>query len=156
MKKNKILLSKFKISDITENYINWLKDKSIIKFTKIKNTRIEDVIQYVQKNICDNSVIFLKILFNNVHIGNIRIQKIKKNKATVAIIIGNKRFHNKGIGKIAIAKAIQIVKKDKKIKTLVAYIHKLNYPSASIFRQNRFIKKYKKKTNEQWYLNIQI
>jgi RimJ/RimL family protein N-acetyltransferase len=156
MIKNKILLSKFKISDITENYISWLRDKSIIKFTKIKNTKIEDIIQYVQENICNNNVIFLKILFNNVHIGNIRIQKIKKNKATVAIIIGNKRFHNRGIGKIVIAKAIQIVKKDKKIKILVAYIHRLNYPSASIFRQNGFIKKYKKKTNEQWYLNIQI
>jgi RimJ/RimL family protein N-acetyltransferase len=156
MIKNKIFLLKFKISDITETYISWLRDKSIIKFTKIKNTKIEDIIQYVQENICNNNVIFLKILFNNVHIGNIRIQKIKKNKATVAIIIGNKRFHNRGIGKIVIAKAIQIVKKDKKIKTLVAYIHRLNYPSASIFRQNGFIKKYKKKTNEQWYLNIQI
>ena len=78
MIKNKILLSKFKISDITENYISWLRDKSIIKFTKIKNTKIEDIIQYVQENICNNNVIFLKILFNNVHIGNIRIQKIKK------------------------------------------------------------------------------
>jgi len=156
MIKNKIFLLKFKISDITETYISWLRDKSIIKFTKIKNTKIEDIIKYVQENICNNNVIFLKILFNNVHIGNIRIQKIKKNRATVAILIGDKRFHNKGIGKIVIAKAIQIVKKDKKIKTLVAYIHKLNYPSASIFRQNRFIKKYKKKTNEQWYLNIQI
>jgi len=156
MIKNKIFLLKFKISDITETYISWLRDKSIIKFTKIKNTKIEDIIYYVQKNICNNNVIFLKILFNNVHIGNIRIQKIKKNRATFAILIGNKRFHNKGIGKIVIAKAIQIVKKDKKIKTLVAYIHKLNYPSTSIFRQNGFIKKYKKKTNEQWYLNIQI
>ena len=156
MIKNKIFLLKFKISDITETYISWLRDKSIIKFTKIKNTKIEDIIQYVQENICNNSVIFLKILFNNAHIGNIRIQKIKKNRATVAILIGNKRYHNKGIGKIVIAKAIQILKKDKKIKTLVAYIHKLNYPSASIFRQNGFIKKYKKKTNEQWYLNIQI
>jgi RimJ/RimL family protein N-acetyltransferase len=156
MIKNKIFLLKFKISDITETYISWLRDKSIIKFTKIKNTKIEDIIQYVQENICNKNVIFLKILFNNVHIGNIRIQKIKKNRATVAILIGDKRFHNKGIGKIVIAKAIQIVKKDKKIKTLVAYIHKLNYPSASIFRQNGFIKVHKKETNEQWYLNIQI
>jgi RimJ/RimL family protein N-acetyltransferase len=156
MIKNKISLLKFKISDITETYISWLRDKSIIKFTKIKNTKIEDIIQYVQENICNNNVIFLKILFNNVHIGNIRIQKIKINRATVATLIGNKRFYNKGIGKIVIAKAIQIVKKDKKIKTLVAYIHKLNYPSASIFRQNGFIKVHKKETNEQWYLNIQI
>lgn len=152
MIKNKIFLLKFKISDITETYISWLRDKSIIKFTKIKNTRIEDIIKYVQENICNNNVIFLKILFNNVHIGNIRIQKIKKNRAIVAILIGNKRYHNKGIGKIVIAKAIQILKKDKKIKTLVAYIHKLNYPSASVFRHNGFIKY--KKTNEQWYLNI--
>ena len=156
MIKNKIFLLKFKVSDITEAYISWLRDKSIIKFTKIKNTKIEDIIQYVQENICNNNVIFLKILFNNVHIGNIRIQKIKKNRASIAILIGNKRFHNKGIGKIVIAKAIQIVKKDKKIKTLVAYIHKLNYPSASIFKINGFIKKYKKTTNEEWHLNIGI
>jgi RimJ/RimL family protein N-acetyltransferase len=156
MKKNKILLSKFKISDITENYISWLRDKSIIKFTKIKNTRIEDIIKYVQKNVRDNSVIFLKILFNNFHIGNIRIKKIKKSKATIALIIGDRRFHNKGIGKMAIAKAIQIIKKDKKIKTILAYIHKLNYSSRSIFEWNRFIKKNQKKTNEQWYLNIRI
>ena len=78
MIKNKIFLLKFKISDITETYISWLRDKSIIKFTKIKNTKIEDIIQYVQENICNNNVIFLKILFNNVHIGNIRTQKIKK------------------------------------------------------------------------------
>jgi RimJ/RimL family protein N-acetyltransferase len=156
MKKNNILLSKFKISDISENYINWLRDKSITKFTKIKNTRIEDVIQYVQKNIWDSSVIFLKILFNNIHIGNIRIQKIKKSEATIAILIGNRRCHNKGIGKIVIAKAIKIIKKDRKIKTVLAYIHKLNYASQSIFNSNRFIKSYQKKTNEQWYLNIRI
>ena len=156
MKKNNILLSKFKISDISENYINWLRDKSITKFTKIKNTRIEDVIQYVQKNIWDSSVIFLKILFNNIHIGNIRIQKIKKSEATIAILIGNRRYHNKGIGKIVIAKAIKIIKKDRKIKTVLAYIHKLNYASQSIFNSNRFIKSYQKKTNEQWYLNIRI
>jgi [ribosomal protein S5]-alanine N-acetyltransferase len=156
MTKNKILLSKFKISDITENYISWLRDKSIIKFTKIKNTRIEDIINYVQKNISDGSVVFLKILFNNAHVGNIRIKKTKKSKATIAILIGNKRFHNKGIGKAAVAKAIQIIKKDKKIKTVVAYIDKLNYPSSSIFKQNGFIEKYNNITNEQWYLNIQI
>jgi hypothetical protein len=156
MKKNKILLSKFKISDITEHYIGWLRDKLIIKFTKIRNTRIEDVIQYVQKNISESSVILLKILYNNVHIGNIRIKKIKKNKAIIGILIGNRRFHNKGIGKIVIAKAIKVIKKDKEIKTVLAYIHRLNFASASIFKANRFTKKYQKKINEKWYLNIRI
>ena len=96
MKKNKILLSKFKISDITENYISWLRDKSIIKFTKIKNTRIEDIIKYVQKNVRDNSVIFLKILFNNFHIGNIRIKKIKKITKELVTDFKVKTGANKG------------------------------------------------------------
>lgn len=156
MIKKKILLLKFKITDITEVYISWIRNKSITKFTKIKKNRIEDIIQYVLKNISDKNVFFLKVLLNNIHIGNVRIQK-KRNKkeASVAIIIGNKRFHNKGIGRAVIAKVIKIMKNDKNIKTLVAYIHKMNYSSISVFKKNGFVKNVKNQSiNQRWSLSI--
>jgi len=157
MIKKKILLIKFKITDITEDYISWIRSESITKFTKIKKNKIEDIIQYVLKNISDKNVFFLKILFNNIHIGNVRIQKIrnKKEEASVAIIIGNKRFHNKGIGSAVIAKVIKIMKKDKNIKTLSAYIHKNNYSSISIFKKNGFVKDLTNQSiNQRWSLSI--
>lgn len=157
MIKKKILLLKFKITDITEDYISWIRNKSITKFTKIKKNKIEDIIQYVLKNISDKNVFFLKVLLNNIHIGNVRIQKMrnKKEEASVAIIIGNKRFHNKGIGGAVIAKVIKIMKKDKNIKTLAAYINKKNYSSISIFKKNGFVKDVRNQSmNQRWSLSI--
>jgi RimJ/RimL family protein N-acetyltransferase len=157
MIKKKILLLKFKITDITEDYISWIRNKSITKFTKIKKNKIEDIIQYVLKNITDKNVFFLKVLLNNIHIGNVRIQKMrnKKDEASVAIIIGNKRFHNKGIGGAVIAKVIKIMKKDKNIKTLAAYIYKKNYYSISIFKKNGFVKDARNQSmNQRWSLSV--
>jgi len=158
MNNKKILLAKFKISDITEDYISWIKNKSITKFTKIKKNKIEDIIKYVLKNINDKNVFFLKIIFNNIHIGNVRIERIinkKKKEATIAIIIGNKRFHNKGIGRTVVAKAIKIIKKNTNTKTLVAYIYKINYPSITIFKKNGFTRdKKNQSTIEKWSLSI--
>ena len=46
-----IKLKKFNTSNITKKYINWLKDKEIIKFTKINpQNKYIDVVKYV-KNI---------------------------------------------------------------------------------------------------------
>ena len=43
--------------------------------------------------------IFFKIIVNNKHIGNLRLLDIDKNKKTLSfgIMIGNEKFHNKGI-----------------------------------------------------------
>jgi len=147
--KNKISLSKFLISDITENYLIWIRDKSLTKFTEIKNTKIENVIKYVIDNNKKRSL--LKILFNKIHIGNLRIEKIRKGKATLGILIGNKKFHNKGIGTKVIKMAINLLKKDKNIKTIIAGINDLNYPSQSIFKKNNFVKK---KNSDFYYYNV--
>jgi len=146
--KNKISLSKFLISDITENYLSWIRNKSLIKFTEIKNTKIENVIKYVRDNNNNKKKNLLKILFNKIHIGNLRIEKIGKGKATIGILIGNKKFHNKGIGTKVIKIAINLIKKDKNINTIIAGINKLNYPSQSIFKKNNFVKK---KSNLYYY-----
>jgi len=148
--KNKISLSNFSISDITENYLSWIRDKSLTKFTEIKNTKIENVIKYVIEN-NNKKKFLLKILFNKIHIGNLRIVKIGKSKATIGILIGNKKFHNQGIGTKVVKIAINLIKKDKNIKIIMAGINKLNYPSQSVFKKNNFVKK---KRCNLYYRNV--
>ena len=56
--KSKIKLLKFIIRDISEKYISWLKVPLIVRFTRIKETKIEQIINYVIKNAKSKNVIF--------------------------------------------------------------------------------------------------
>ena len=137
--KSKIKLLKFTIRDISEKYISWLKDPSIVRFTRIKETKIEQIISYVIKNTKSKNVIFLKILLNKNHIGNVRLFT-KKKTISIAIIIGEKKYHGIGIGTEVIKKLVKKIKKMKKMKKIESFINKLNYPSIAIFEKNSFVK----------------
>lgn len=149
--KNKIKLLKFTIKDISEKYISWLKDPLIVRFTRIKKTKIEQIINYVIKNTKSKNVIFLKILFNNIHIGNIRLF-IQRKKISIAIILGDRKYHGKGIGTEVVKKLVKKIKKMKKITKIESFINKSNYPSIAIFEKNGFVKD--NVVYGKWILNI--
>lgn len=148
----KIKLIKFNIRDISERYISWLKDPLIVRYTRIKETKIEKIIHYVLQNTTNKNVIFLKILFNKDHIGNVRLF-IKRKTISLAIIIGDKKYHGRGIGTEVIRKLIKRIKKIKKIKRVEAFIHKLNYKSVAIFEKNNFTKD--NKIDGKWIFNLE-
>ena len=58
------------------------------------------------KNTKSKNVIFLKILFNNIHIGNVRLF-IERKKISIAIILGDIKYHGKGIGKSLLQEVVQ-------------------------------------------------
>jgi RimJ/RimL family protein N-acetyltransferase len=149
--KSKIKLLKFTIKDISEKYILWLKDPLIVRFTRIKKTKIEQIINYVIKNTKSKNVIFLKILFNNIHIGNIRLF-IQRKKISIAIILGDRKYHGKGIGTEVVKKLVKKIKKMKKITKIESFINKSNYPSIAIFEKNGFVKD--NVVYGKWILNI--
>ena len=149
--KSKIKLLKFTIKDISEKYISWLKDPLIVRFTRIKKTKIEQIINYVIKNTKSKNVIFLKILFNNIHIGNIRLF-IEIKKISIAIILGDRKYHGKGIGTEVVKKLVKKIKKMKKITKIESFINKSNYPSIAIFEKNGFVKD--NVVYGKWILNI--
>lgn len=134
----KIKIKKFTLKDISKKYINWLRDKELTKYTEIKNPKITEIYNYVKLNIKDQTVDFWKIIINEkIHIGNIRIKYLSKKSATIGIIIGDKRYKNKGMGKLSLFKTIKILKR-KKIKIIHAFINKENKPSIKIFKDNGF------------------
>ena len=149
--KSKIKLLKFTIKDISEKYISWLKDPLIVRFTRIKKTKIEQIINYVIKNTKSKNVIFLKILFNNIHVGNIRLF-IERKKISIAIILGDRKYHGKGIGTEVVKKLVKKIKKMKKITKIESFINKSNYPSIAIFEKNGFVKD--NVVYGKWILNI--
>lgn len=141
--KYKIFLKKFQTGYIiSKKYQNWLKDEKITKYTKIKSSNnLNDIKKYIKDGNSNNSYLFkitVKRKKNLSHIGNIRFT-IKKNSASMALIIGNKKFHNSGIGSQVIKKGIMFLRK-KKIKKIYAYISKYNIPSIKAFQRNNFKK----------------
>ena len=83
-----------------------------------------------------------------IHIGNIRVS-YKNDTASVALIIGEQKYWNLGLG----TQSLELIKKQKKkknIKLLNAYIHKENLPSIKIFKKAGF--KFNKVDN--WILKL--
>ena len=126
---HKVYLKKFKTNYIvTKKYLKWLKDKNITKFTKIKsNNNKKSIKRYIRDNSNNNSY-FLKILVKNKvffsHIGNLKIT-IEKEAASIALIIGERKFHNSGIGTNVIKEALKFLKKKKFLKSMLSLIKKI-------------------------------
>ena len=104
---DKIYLRKLEPGDVNGNYPNWFEDPEVCKYnnhepgTKTK----QDFINYINsvynnKNeyvfaICDKK--------DDTHIGNISIQRIdhKNKNAEIAIVLGERSYWGKGVGKEA-------------------------------------------------------
>ena len=101
LKTQNYILEKFKLSDVNIKYFNWLKNKKNTKYlTNHKFSNIFELKKYVSQNFFKNKSLFLKILTkNHIHIGNLRIHDIDKKRfsAFLGIIVGDKKFKNKGI-----------------------------------------------------------
>ena len=131
-------LKNFYSSNITQKYINWLRDKDIIKYTAI-DPKIEKkkIYEYIKQHQNTRDQKLFRIFYLNKHIGNIRIKFLNTSEVTIGIIIGEKDHHNLGIGSQALKKLIIILKK-KKIKSLIAYVSKKNSKSIFFFKKNGF------------------
>ena len=114
-----IILKKLTSNNISKDYLNWLNDWDIIKYTeqKFKKTTIKDIKKYLNDiNKSKNNFIYgINVVEKGKtkHIGNIKIGAIDfyHKRGDISYIIGNKNYWNKGIGSSAIAKAIIIAKK---------------------------------------------
>ena len=147
----RVRLTSFVKPIITKKYLNWVNDKEIIKFTSLKKKISKKNLQdYVINCKNDENTDLFKILYLGTHIGNLRITKLFKNNGTIGIIIGEKKYHNKGIGFKSIKKATEISKK-KGFKNLFIFLNKKNLSSLKIFQKNGY--KIQKKIPKEIKLN---
>jgi len=102
-----IYLRPIEESDLTENYQQWFNDEEVCKYNshhRFPNYR-QDMDQYYNDVIKSKNNLILAIIVTETdeHIGNISLQDINQidKTAELAIVIGQKNYWGKGLGKEA-------------------------------------------------------
>ena len=137
-----IRIVEFNINHITKNYVDWLNDKEVVKFSEQRHKlhSLETCLDYYNsQKLTDN--LFLAIEFvqkNSVeHLGNIIVYIDKYNQtADVSIMIGNKQFWGKGYGFIAWDGILTYLKDSPQIRLITAGTMELNIPMLSLMRRS--------------------
>tara|TARA_B100001059_G_C17827661_1_gene582439 strand:- start:770 stop:1285 length:516 start_codon:yes stop_codon:yes gene_type:complete len=144
----KLRLKKLKISDVNLEYLSWMNDYEVTKFTeqKFKKHSLLDIKNFVkEKQISKKEFlygIFIKENSHLTHIGNIKIGPINKihKTAEISYIIGNKKFWSKGLGTLSVKKMVILAKKKFKLKKLIAGCYQNNFGSIKVLKKNFFKK----------------
>ena len=144
-KHNSIYLQELNIDDVSRDYIKWLNNYSVVRFTEQKFYKhtIKSVKKFVIEKKKKKDEFLLGIFLSNkkIHVGNIKLGPInhKHKYAEISYFIGEKRFQNLGLGSLAIKKVCKIAKTQYKLKKLIAGVYEKNIPSKKVLEKNKFI-----------------
>ena len=121
MKKHEeIILKKLNLrKDISKNYLGWLNDSEVQKYTEqnYKKHSLIDIRNFVKKKNESKKEflygIFLKKNNLDIHIGNIKLGPInfKLKSAQISYFIGEKELWGNGYATLAIKEIIKVAKK---------------------------------------------
>ena len=106
-----ISLKPISLLEANESYLSWLHDPQVMQGIATSGYTLDNLKQYVSARVNNPAVAFFAIWSNPTqeHIGNIKLE-IQDEKARVAdlgLLIGNKNFWGKGVGKEACKLAIR-------------------------------------------------
>lgn len=108
MKKHNLKLRKLKKSD-QKYFIKWWQDKDLIKLTSGVFEKSKKVLQsYFNDMLSSKDDTHFIIIYNDKPIGHIGLTKKDNKTFCIHIIIGEKKYWGKGLGSIAIKKALKI------------------------------------------------
>ena len=138
----KIFLKKISLHDVNENYFSWFKDEKIKKFIYKKIKTINHLKKDVKFHLNKKNSFFFGIFVkkDKIHIGNIKFDPINKyrNFFWLGILIGNKLYRGKGIGKNVINKSIIWMFKEKKIHSIFLVVKKNNKMAIQLYKNCKF------------------
>jgi len=143
LKTKKFKIHDIRLSDANRNYANWFKSKSNLKFIQTANTqlRVKDLKKYIIEFKNNKKKKLLGIYkLNNLHIGNISLDKISTNKnfLYLGIFIGNSKFRNMGIGSESISLLAKYLFKKTFIKKIYLGVKKNNLQAIKVYKKNGF------------------
>lgn len=103
----RLYLKKLSLDELSGNYVNWLNDKEVCKFNshgEVEYTK-DMGIDFIKslKNDKSKEVYAVYLKENNLHIGNVSLQRIdlKNNSAEIAYLFGEKQYWGQGYAKEA-------------------------------------------------------
>lgn len=98
----RIYLRKLKLSNATNKYVSWLNDPKVNKYLSTKKATISNLKRYIREKNSKKDCLFLGIFLKKIdkHIGNIKLEPIdfENKNVTLGIMIGDKKYWNKGFG----------------------------------------------------------
>jgi len=138
----KIKLKILEVKDVTKEYVGWLSDKDVIKFSKNKYRKftLSGQKKYVKECLKNKNINLYGIFYKKKHIGNICLTGlISPNKSSeITYFIGDKSLWGKGVASQAISKMISIAKKKYKLNKLFAGVTHKNLGSKKVLEKNNF------------------
>ena len=141
---NFIKLKKIGVKNLSSDWIDWLNDKDITKYSRQNKKKHSYATQYeyIQKAVDNKNVYLYGIFIKNKHVGNIELDKIdfKKKKCNLKFLLGEKKLWNKGLMSIAIKKVLNVAFNKLNLKLICGGCHKDNISSIRVFEKNNFIK----------------
>jgi RimJ/RimL family protein N-acetyltransferase len=104
-----LILRQLNPSDVTDQYIEWLNDKEINQFLEVRTKipSLTDQKEYIEKCLKSTDTFMLGISKpKNGLIGSATLRILPMNRLSVGLMIGEKSFHGKGIGRQVISLVI--------------------------------------------------
>lgn len=128
--------------DISNDYINWMNDYDVVKFTQQKNILHDKdkVLGFAIEKLYSKSDFLFGIFYKQKHIGNIKLGPItwSKNSAEISFIIGKKELWGNGIGFDVVTRVIEFALKVLNLNEINATFYKSNIASGKIFKKCGF------------------
>ena len=150
IKKDNFFLKRLSLKNLSKNYYNWFKDLTVKKFIKSKYKSNAELIKDTLKEINKNNQIFFGIFLNKKnlkHIGNVKFHDInvKKKTSWIGILIGEKKYRNRGFGTGAITVGCKYLFEKFNIEKFYLYVSKKNLSAINSYLNSGFVisKKFK-------------
>lgn len=139
----KIYLKNLFVQNITEDYISWMNDYEIVKYTESRFSphNRESIEQFVNNANNANNILFgIFTIDSGTHIGNIKLGAINwiHRYADIGLIIGNKNYWGKGIATEAISLVSDYAFTQLNLHKLTAGAYEFNEGSIKAFIKNGF------------------
>jgi [ribosomal protein S5]-alanine N-acetyltransferase len=136
---NHIKLTPISLVHVSENYLSWLNDPDVTKYLESNSDyTLDKLIEYVTYMI-KNSILMFAIEIiegdNSIHIGNLKLDPINNqfNSVELGIMIGDKHYWGRGIGKDVMVLAEEYLTKNTKINTITLGVIKNNTRAVNLY-----------------------
>ena len=142
MKKSALKLRRIKYTDISSDWVSWINDKAVTKYSgkRFKRHTIKSQKIFLKNKLKNKSVLLFGIFFSDEHIGNIELANISQihKHCEIRYFIGKKDYWNKGIGSKSINKVLNVVFNKLKLKKVYAFTYSNNLGSQKVLKKNGF------------------
>jgi ribosomal-protein-alanine N-acetyltransferase len=122
-------------------YLSWLSAPSIEKYITNNNLKLAELADFITDKQQDPNCLFLGIYFNELHIGNIKYERLPENHsiATMGILIGESNWQGKGVAGEVIKVTSAYLKSAFKLTHINLGVSKENTSAIKVYEKLGFL-----------------